>query len=108
MSGPIKLNSPRYRVVFGDPEDPATWEEFEVQSITRDIASAETLFAQHKSWGKPLDSAIKLTAVSAFFALKRTGQVSGSYEGFEENFIEVSTAGDDAVDPTPPDLEAGS
>lgn len=107
MSGPIKLNSPRYRVVFGDPEDPDTWEALEVQSISRDIAAAETLFGTHKSWGKMLDSPIKLTAVSAFYALIRTGQISGTYDAFNERLIEVSTAGDDAADPTPPEPEAG-
>lgn len=106
MSGPIKLNSPRYRVILGDPEDPDTWSELEVQSITRDIASAETLFANHKSWGKPLDSAIKLTAVSAFYALIRTGQITGSWDAFEESFIEVSTAEVTTVDPTRPEVEA--
>jgi hypothetical protein len=108
MSGPIKLSSPRYRVILGDPEDPDTWAELEVQSITRDIASAETLFANHKSWGKPLDSAIKLTAVSSFYALIRTGQITGSWDAFESTLIEVTQAGVDAVDPTSPEVETDS
>jgi hypothetical protein len=94
-------------VILGDPEDPDSWSELEVQSITRDIASAETLFANHKSWGKPLDSAIKLTAVSAFYALIRTGQITGSWDAFETSFIEVSQVETTTVDPTPPELDPG-
>lgn len=106
MSGPVKLSSPRYRVVLGDPADPASWAEFDVQSMTRDIAAAEALFARHK-WGKTIDSPIKLTEACAFYALTRSGEISGSWEAFDARFIEVAQVEGDAVDPTPPDLEAG-
>jgi hypothetical protein len=102
----IKLNSPRYRVVLGDPDDPETWQALEVQSITRDITAAETLFATHKSWGKMMDSPIRLTALSAFYGLRRTGQIEGSWESFEQSYIEVNQADADAVDPTQPEADS--
>lgn len=104
MSGPIKLNSPRYRVIIGDADDPDTWQALEVQAITRDLAAAETLFIRHK-WGKPSEAAIKLTSVAAYYALKRTGQISGSWEEFENDYLEVGEAGVDVISPTDRDPE---
>lgn len=106
MTGkPITLKSPRYRVVLGDPDDPESWQELEVQALTRDLQMAEGLFARHK-WGKPMDQAIKMTAVSAYYALRRTGQIDGSWESFEQTYLEVSEVDVDEVDPTRPALEA--
>lgn len=98
----IRLNSPRYRVVVGDPENPDTWTELEVQAITPDLTAAESLFIRHK-WGKPIESPLKLTAVSAYYALKRTGQIEGSWDQFEAGYIEVGEAGSDAIPPTLPE-----
>lgn len=108
MSKPITLKSPRYRVVVGEAEDPSTWAELEAQAITRDLQAAETLFAKRK-WGSPGDRPIMLTAVSAYYALIRTGQISGSWDEFEASYLEVSEADDedDEVGPTQPEVEAG-
>jgi hypothetical protein len=106
MSG-IHLNSPRYRVVFGDPEDETTWTEVEVQAITRDLQQAESLFVRHK-WGKPADQPFRLTAASAYFALKRSGRIEGTWDDFENGYLEVGVAGVDAVDPTQPAPEVDS
>jgi hypothetical protein len=102
MSKPVTLQSPRYRVVVGDPAETDTWQELEVQALTRDLASAETLFAKRK-WGSPSEHPIKLTAVSAYMALLRTGQVEGSWDAFEAQYLEVTEAGADTVGPTVPD-----
>jgi hypothetical protein len=103
MTGrPITLRSPRYRVVLGDVDEPDTWVELEAQAITRDLQAAETLFARHK-WGKPSDQAIKLTSVAAYYALRRTGQITGSWDEFEASYLEVSEAEvHDRVDPSLP------
>lgn len=108
MTKPITLKSPRYRVVLGDVDDPASWQEVEVQALTRDIQMAEGLFAKHK-WGKPTDQPIKITAVSAYFALRRSGAIepTTSWDAFEQSYLEVTEAGVDEVDPTQPELEAG-
>lgn len=108
MTKPITLSSPRYRVVMGDFNDPDTWQEVEVQALTRDLQMAEGLFAKHK-WGKPSDQAIKLTAVSAYYAMRRCGLIeqTTSWEAFEQSYLEVTEAGVDEVDPTQPELEAG-
>lgn len=102
----IKLTTPHYRVVFGDPEDPDTWTELDVQAITRDITAAETLWSQ-RHWGKMLDSPVKAMAVSAYFALRRTGQIEGEWDSFEAAYIDIDQVGADAVDPTPPEVEPG-
>jgi hypothetical protein len=106
MTSPITLNSPKYRVVLGDPADPATWSEHEVQAITRDIQNAEALFVRHK-WGNPANQPIKITAVAAFYALVRSGQIDAgtSWPQFEANYLEVSEAGSEQVGPTDPDLD---
>jgi hypothetical protein len=98
---PIKLSTPHYRVVFGDPDDPESWTELDVQAITRDITAAETMWGvQH--WGKMLDSPVKAMAVSAYFALKRTGQIEGDWASFEAAYIDIGQIGVDDVDPTDP------
>lgn len=104
----ITLSSPRYRVVLGDVDDPGTWVELEVQALTRDIAAAEQLFLRRK-WGKPTDAPIKITAVSAYYALLRAQLIepATTWEQFEASYLEVGEAGVDEVGPTQPELEAG-
>lgn len=106
MSKPVTLKSPRYRLVVGDDTDPSTWAELEVQAITRDMQMAEGLFARHK-WGKPDTQPIKFMATAAYYALRRTGQIEGSWESFEQSYLEITEAGAEDVDPTQPELEAG-
>jgi hypothetical protein len=106
MSKPIKLTTPHYRVVFGDPDDPETWTEVEVQSITRDITAAETLWGV-KHWGKMLDSPVKAMAVSAYYALRRTGQIEGDWDSFEAAYLDIDQVAADVVDPTPPGADPG-
>jgi hypothetical protein len=107
MSKTITLSSPRYRVVVGDWDDETTWRELEVQSLGRDLQMAESLFARHKDWGRPTENAIKLQAVAAFYALRRTGQVDGSWDAFESAYLEVTEAGQEVVGPTEPGPEPG-
>jgi hypothetical protein len=96
------LNSPTYRVVVGDWSDEATWQAHEVRALGRDLQMAEQLFSRHKQWGKPMDSPIKFQAVAAFYALKRAGGYSGSWDTFESEYLEVTEAGNDEVGPTNP------
>jgi hypothetical protein len=107
-TGKITLKSPRYRVVLGDVDDPDTWTELEVQAITPDLTRAEEVFARRK-WGRPGDSAIKVTVLSAYFALLRSGLIERgtSWEDFEGSYLEVGEVGVDEVGPTLPDHEAG-
>jgi len=107
MSKPVTLQSPRYRVVVGGVADASTWQELEVQALTRDLASAESLFAKRK-WGAPNEQPIKLTAVAAYQALLRSGQIQGSWDQFEAQYLEVTEAGSDRVDPTDRDLDPDS
>lgn len=103
----IKLNSPRYRVVLGDVENPDTWQALEVQAITPDLTAAESLFIRHK-WGKPTDSPMKLVSVSAYFALRRSGVIEGSWEAFEAGLLEVGEAEIESIPPTEEAAEAAS
>ena len=106
MSKPVTLTSPRYRVVLGDPDDEATWQEVEVQALTRDIQHAEQMFVQRR-WGKPADQPVKITAVAAYCALLRKGLISGTWEEFEQSYLEVGEAGSDEIPPTEPGLIPG-
>jgi hypothetical protein len=99
------LNSPTYHVVLGDWSDESTWVEHDVRSIGRDLQSAETLFARHRQWGKITDAPIKFQAVTAYYALRRTGLYSGSWDGFESEYLEVTEAGSEEVGPTNPALD---
>lgn len=111
---PVKLSTPRYRVILGDADDPATWAQLTVQAIGRDMMAAETLFHRRK-WGTPSTAAIRFTAVSAYYALRRTGQIDGEWEAFDAQCLEVTNAdadddaaeGDDGVGPTGPDPVPG-
>jgi hypothetical protein len=96
---PITLSSPRYRVILGDPEQPDTWRALEVQAITRDMQGAEELFARHK-WGKPQDQPIRMVAVSAYLALRRSGQIEGSWDDFDAAYLDVDQVSVDAIPPT--------
>lgn len=100
MSKQVTLSSPRYRVVLGDWSDPDTWVDHEVQAIGRDLQMAETLFAKHREWGKYTDQGVKLTAVAAFYACKRTGVFAGNWDEFENSYLEVTEAGAVEVGPT--------
>lgn len=102
----VTLSSPQLRVVLGNPADPDTWAEVEVQTMTRDLAAAETLFGQRK-WGKVADHSIKFLAAAAYYALRRTGQVDGSWDDFDASWIEVTEVEATESDPTQPALEAG-
>jgi hypothetical protein len=103
----IKLISQRYRIVFGDPNDPDTWTELEAQSITRDVTAAETLFGVRK-WGATTDHQVKVAAVTAYYALLRNGLIEGDWASFENAYIDIQAIGSDAVDPTDEAREADS
>lgn len=98
----VRLQSPRYRVVIGDIDDPDGWTELEVQALTRDLTAAEAVFVRHK-WGKPQDSPMRFSAVAVWSALRRTGAIEGSWEAFEQSYLEIGEAGSDAVPPTLPE-----
>lgn len=97
MGTPIKLSTPRFRVVLGDADAPDTWAELIVQAIGRDLQAAETLFHRRK-WGAPTSQAIKFQAAAAYYALRRTGRIEGEWEQFEGAYLEVSEADDDGDD----------
>lgn len=100
----VTLRSPKYRVVLGDPDNPETWQEIEVQAITRDLTAAEEVFGRHK-WGKAQDSPMRFSAVAVWCALRRTGIISESWEAFEAGYVEIGEAGSDAATPTPGALD---
>lgn len=115
MGTPIRLSTPRFRVVLGEADNPDTWQELTVQAIGRDLQAAETLFHRRK-WGPASGQAIRFQAAAAFYALRRTGQVEGEWEAFEAGYLEVSDADDsddtvgdggDMVGPTVPGPGSG-
>jgi hypothetical protein len=104
--GPIKLESPRLRIVMGDPEKPDEWTAVEVQVIGRDTTAAETLFGVQR-WGRTMDHPVRSLAAMAYYAMLRTGNYQGPFEKFESEYMEVVPLGITEVFPTEPGHEPG-
>ena len=103
----IALSSPRLRVIFGDPEEPDTWDIIEVQTIGRDMQDAEELLARNQL-GKLVDMPITGSAAAAYYALKRTGKRAGDWAKFQSEYIDIASVDDGVVaDPTRTALENG-
>lgn len=100
-----KLQSPRLVVILGNPEDPDSWQDVEVQTIGRDMEMVETRFARDKR--SPSDYPVSFQRWIGYYALKRTGAIEAtlSPEDYELGLIETQTAGMSTVPPT--DAEAG-
>lgn len=99
MSKPIRLSSPRFRVVFGDRNDPDTWDADEVQSIGADMRLAESLFAKHrKQWGTPQDRPMHFQLVLAWYAMRNLGRYEGPLEQFETEVLELTDLDEEDTD----------
>jgi hypothetical protein len=101
----VKLEQPLYRVVLGDWADSETWTEHRVQTIGPDLKAAETLFGRHKEWGRYTDNPLRFQVVVGYYACRRTGAFSGTWDQFAESYLEVSEVGSEVVSPTPPGVE---
>jgi hypothetical protein len=84
MSAP-KLTSYRFRVFGGDADEP---EVIEIHAFGRDVQHTEQEFAA-KKWGAATDRPMTSAAMTSFFALKRTGKFSGTWEEFEEWYLSI-------------------
>lgn len=106
----IRLNSPRVRVVLGDPDDPGSWQEHEVQTIHKDMVMAETEMATSKRGATTEHQMLTLT-IAAYMALRRTGRIqAGQVDDFVDGCLDldvVSGGAKDPTDPTQPAAEAG-
>lgn len=91
MATPPTLTAYRFKVVLGDPEDDATWTEFNVTAFGRDIQQVERLFADRK-WGTTTDRPVTAATAAAYYALTRGGKFAGSFDDFENAYIEVQAA----------------
>lgn len=99
----IKLSTPRVKVVLGDPDDPDTWEETEVQTIGRDLQAVEELLGQLKR-GAFGANPIAAQAMAGYFAMRRTGRIDAgmTWPEFEASYLEVADVAAEPVGPTPP------
>lgn len=102
----IKLSSPKVRVVLGNDDDPGSWAQREVQTIMKDVVMAESELARTKR-GPASDHPLLALVVACYYALRRTGQGSGSLKDFEEHCIDIEVITDEDLDPTQPATEAG-
>jgi hypothetical protein len=101
VSDPIRLSTAKIRVVLGDVDDPSGWRELTVQTILRDQTFAETELARSKR-GPLGDHSILAVEMTAFFGLKRTGQIqSGTFADFEAGCLDLEVIEEEALDPTP-------
>ena len=94
-----RLTTYKFRVLFGNPEEPDTITETVVHGIGRDVQTAETLFAQRK-WGQVTDRPMTGAAVVAWAALRRTGQYTGDFDSFESQYLEVAPVEEVTATPT--------
>lgn len=102
----IKLSSPRYSVVLGNPDDPASWEKIDsVQVLSVDLMRAELVMQRAKQ--KPTELPIRFGAIGVWAALVRTGVVSGSFDAFEAQLVDLEGIEQTEAVPTPPAPEAG-
>lgn len=97
----LRLSSPRVQVIMGDPDDPASWQVHEVQTVGRDTVAAETLFGVQKL-GRPVDHPVRSLVAMSYYAMLRTGRYQGSFEAFEADYIEIAPVGEDIATPTEP------
>jgi hypothetical protein len=93
-----RLTTYKFRVVFGDPENPDTLTERIVHGVGRDVQASETLFAQ-RGWGQVTDRPMTSAAAVAWAALKRTGQFAGTFDEFEASYLSVEPV--ESVNATP-------
>lgn len=106
-SSTVSLSSPRLNVILGDPtQPPESWRAEEVQTIGRDLVSAETLFGVRK-FGRTQDHPVRSLVAMAYAALIRTGKYEGPFDKFEADYIEVQPVGADEAFPTEPGPEPG-
>lgn len=98
MSATPKLTTYKFRVLSGTPEDPV---EHHVASIGRDIQKVEQLFADRK-WGGTDSRPMTAAAATAYFAMMRAGQYSGTWADFEEFYLAVEPEEPVTVTPTGP------
>lgn len=84
MSAPT-LKSYRFRVYGGDAENP---ELFEVHAFGRDVQHTEAEFASRR-WGTTTDRPMTSAAMTCYFALKRMGRYTDTWEHFEEWYLSV-------------------
>lgn len=109
MSKPVKLTTPRFRIVLGDPEESDSWVELTVQAIGVDMQMAEAQFKRH-GWGAFTEQPLRYQALVAWFAARRRGLIADTYEEFEGSYLEVSRLDTEEVDevtPTRPAPTAG-
>ena len=84
-----RLTTYKFRVLFGEPDDPESITEFLVHAVGRDVQQSEMLFAK-RGWGKVTDRPMTSAAAVAWSALHRTGQYPGTFDEFEGSYLEVS------------------
>lgn len=96
----MKINTPRYRVVYSLDGDPANYAEVEVQAIQADTIRYDMMRARH-GWPGIQDAPILWSTVVAWAALIRTGvQLSRKFDEAIEQIIAVETL---TVDGSPVD-----
>lgn len=102
---PIKLSSPHYRVVLGDPNDETTWSETTIRTFSTDMMRAEQIMARAKENVQSLP--MRYGAICVWAALKRRGDVDSPWEDFERSLVDLDQVGETVAVPTQPAPEAG-
>lgn len=90
------LTTYKFRVAFGDADNPTT---HHVLAVGRDVQQAEKVFAQ-RNWGKTDARPMTSAAVVAWAALTRMGAYHSDFDTFEAEYLEVVPEESVTVTPT--------
>lgn len=101
MAGTPRLTTYRFRVWFGDPENPDDATHLVVHGVGRDIQKTEEYFATHRL-GATQDRPMTSAAMTAYFGLHRSGRYTGTWEEFEAEYLSVEAVDQVVSTPTDP------
>lgn len=104
MTGPVRLVSPRIRVIRDGVDEP-----LEVQTDNRDMLLWERTRTRHKDWPKMEDGPFKWMTFISWAAARRLGLINGqdTYEKWEASCVQVEALTDDEDDETGTPIEPG-
>lgn len=102
----FKLSSPRYAVILGDPDNPDSWARIDsVQVLSVDLMRAEAIMQRAKQ--KPMDLPIRFGAIGAWAALTRRGEITGDFDAFAAQLVDLEGIEAPEATPTVPAPVAG-
>lgn len=102
-----RLTLDKFRVAFGDEDDPSTWSQIEVITRPKDTTQAFDLFGKHKEWGAPDRNPHRLAMATVYYALRRRGAYTGNFDQFIDDVLDLEKDEDESEDVDPTETATG-